>query len=213
MRERKILLVLLMMGIGSLLPGQQKSIVPDLSTCSDPLQWTLHNRELNYDRAVHLDAKPGDGVLWNNGLEFENGRIELEIRGKDLPGRSFVGVAFHGVNDSTFEAIYFRPFNFKSPERKGHSVQYISHPSFPWHRLRQEFPEKYENPVSPVPDPNEWFHATVVVNHPEVKVFVNHAKVPSLVIHQIGNQKNGWIGFWVGNNAEGSFRKLTVTPE
>jgi len=41
-----------------------------------------------------------------------------------------VGIAFHGSDNKTLDAIYFRPFNFQStdPVRKIHAVQYVSHP-------------------------------------------------------------------------------------
>ena len=63
--------------------------------------------------------------------------VITDIRGKDVMQQSFVGVAFHGVNNETLDAVYFRPFNFRSddPVRKVHAVQYISHPNYPWHRI------------------------------------------------------------------------------
>ncbi|MFQ5627557.1 MAG: hypothetical protein ACE5I1_02255 [bacterium] len=57
-----------------------------------------------------------------------------------------------------------------------HSVQYISHPDFPWHILRRDFPEKYENPVDPSPDPDAFFHAKIVIDKPKISVFVNDGK-------------------------------------
>ena len=69
-------------------------------------------------------------------------------------------MAFHGLNDTTFDAVYFRPFNFNNPARNGHSVQYISHPEFPWYKLRKE---QYENLINPVPEPNDWFHVLIIM--------------------------------------------------
>src|SRR6266487_177262 len=69
------------------------------------------------------------------------------------------------VNDSTtFDAIYFRPFNFFNPERNTHSVQYISMPDHPWQQLRQDFPGKYESKIYNPPNPDDWFHATIEIN-------------------------------------------------
>lgn len=191
--------------------AQQKDLIPDLSKIGDSSVWTLYNREASVnDDIVHLDGQPLDGLLWLKDSDFCNGKIELDIKGEDLQGRSFVGLAFHGLNDSTFDAIYFRPFNFENPDRNGHSVQYISHPLNTWRKLRTDFPEKYENPVSPVPDPDDWFHVTIIINYPEVKVFVNDSEEPSLVINQISQRKTGWIGFWVGHGSEGYFRNLEL---
>jgi len=208
---RSLVLILTLSGFST--AAQVKAQTPDLSKVNDSDVWTLHNRKLVEDEAVHLNGQPGDGLLLINDFNFKNGTIEVDIKGIDQRGMSFVGIAFHILNDSTFDAVYFRPFNFKSPERKGHSVQYISHPKNTWYSLREKHPEKYENPVSPAPDPTGWFHATVQVDFPEVKVFVNDAKEPSLVIEQLSNRKEGLLGFWVGNNSEGWFRNLKITSK
>jgi len=100
--------------------------------------------------------------------------------------------------------------NFESPDRNGHSVQYISHPKYTWHKLRSDFPEQYENPVAPVPNPNDWFHATIEIQDNYIKVYINNAQEPSLVVKQLSSVKGGWLGFWVGNNSEGQFKNLRV---
>ena len=191
---------------------QERAIEPDLSKVKDQKTWGVHNREVTYsDGVVHMDARPGDGVVWLKDVAFKNGRIELDIRGRDEAGRSFVGLAFHGTNENTYDAIYFRPFNFKNPERSNHSVQYVSHPEHTWNKLRESQPDKYESTVSPVPDPSEWFHAVIVIDHPVVKVFVNNDEKPSLTVTQLTTRNAGWIGFWTGNNSAGDFRNLKVT--
>ncbi len=200
--------------VAFLLVGHLKAqIISDLSNVNDTKVWTVHNRIVTYnesENSVSFNAQAEDGLLWLNEFEFENGVIELDIKGKDVRGRSFVGIAFHGLDAETFDGIYFRPFNFKSPERKGHSVQYISHPKHTWNFLRTNFPEKYENPVIPVPEPNEWFHAKVVIEFPSVKVYVNNSDIPSLEIEQVSDRKTGWIGFWAGNGSDGSYKNLVI---
>src|SRR5215218_8893947 len=104
---------------------------------------------------VRLDAKPGDGFAVVKGGALAEGTIELDVRGEDLQQQSFVGVAWAVQNDSTYESVYLRPFNFRTPDtaRAKRAVQYVSQPTWPWPRLRAESPGKYEQPVSPVPDP------------------------------------------------------------
>ena len=211
MKTIKLLFVIVSLSIGCSVNAQKNELAPDLSKIGDSGLWTLHNRELITDDVVHLDGKPGDGLLWLNESMFANGLIELDIKGKDERGKSFVGLAFHGLNDSIYDVIYFRPFNFESPDRNGHSVQYISHPEYTWHKLRKEHPEQYENPVIPVPDPADWFHVAIIVDYPDVKVFVDNSDEPSLTIKQLSSRKEGWIGFWVGHNSEGYFRNLKIT--
>ena len=175
--------------------------------------YTVVNRSLTDDgKVVHLSAAEGDGKVWFKGVDFSEGTIEVDIKGKDLPQQSFVGFAFHGVNDSTYEAIYFRPFNFRStdPVRKGHAVQYIASPQYEWPVLREKFPNKYEQPVSPVPDPNDWFHAKIVVGANKVEVFVNGNATPSLVVEPLVHRAGRMTGYWVGNGSDGDWKNLRV---
>jgi len=163
-------------------------------------------------RGLHLSESPGDGVAYLRGVELGNGTIEFDLKGKDVQGQSFVGVAFHGVDSSTYDAIYFRPFNFKAedPARRSHAVQYISHPTYTWQKLRAERPGIFEQPVNPAPDPNAWFHVRVVVASPKVSVFVGDAKEPCLVVTRLNDRTNGLVGLWVGNNSGGDFADLKI---
>jgi Domain of Unknown Function (DUF1080) len=210
MKLIKFLLAIIQLAFGLSIAAQQTELIPDLSRTNDRHLWTIHNREMKYDTAVYLNGKEGDGLLRLNGTGFGNGTIDLDIKGKDEMGMSFVGLAFHGLNDSTYDAIYFRPFNFENPERSNHSVQYIAQPVYTWNKLRDEHPGIYENKVAPVPKPSEWFHARIEVIYPVVTVFVNNSITPSLTIDQLSSRKNGWIGFWVGNNSEGQFKNLKI---
>ncbi|MDB4583072.1 hypothetical protein N9164_07965 [Draconibacterium sp.] len=189
--------------------------VPNFSKISDKTVWKTYNRSAfsvteNRETILRFDTRQGDGLAIYQDLEFENGDIELDIKGKNVPGRSFVGVAFHIQDEETFNAIYFRPFNFKNPERKGHSVQYISHPEFTWNKLRTDFPEQFENPVQPVPNPEDFFHAKIVVEWPNVQVFVENSKKPSLEVKMKSDFKKGKIGIWAGNGSDGAYKNLVV---
>ncbi len=165
-------------------------------------------------KGVRLNEQPGEGVAYLKGIEFSNGTIEFDVRGKDVQGQSFVGVAFHGLDSTTYDAIYLRPFNFRTedPARHSHAVQYISHPTYTWQKLRTERPGVFEQPVSPAPDPNAWFHVRVVVASPKVSVFVGDAKQPSLVVTQLSDRTKGLVGLWVGNGSGGDFADLKIIP-
>ena len=165
-------------------------------------------------KGVRLSENAGEGVAYLQGIEFANGTIEFDVRGKDIPQQSFVGVAFHGVDGTTYDAIYFRPFNFRAedPARRSHAVQYIAQPTYTWQKLRAEQPGGYERAVDPVPDPNAWFHVRVVVASPKVSVFVDDAKDPSLMVDQLSDRKKGLVGLWVGNTSGGDFANLRIVP-
>ena len=193
----------------------QESIHPDLT----PQAVRVHNRAattLGQGERVglHLDGRPGDGVAWIPDLVLGDGIIDVEIRGRDRPNQSFVGVAFRGLDDDTYEGVYLRPFNFRSedPARRAHSVQYISQPDHPWNRLREESPGRYEAALNPAPDPEGWVHLRVALEGRRVTVYVADADAPVLVVDALGGRAEGALGLWVGNNAEGDFAELTFTP-
>jgi hypothetical protein len=199
--------------------GQKRTSEPDLGVLADGKGLNASNRTISRltgenRSGVRLSEAQGEGPAYLPGIEFANGTIELDIKGKDVQGASFVGVAFHGVDGTTYDAIYFRPFNFKTEDqaRVLRAVQYISHPAHPWQKLRADHPGQYEKRVTPVPNPNDWFHARVVVASPKVSVFVDDAKEPCLTINQLSDRKKGLVGIWVGNNSGGDFANFKIEP-
>ena len=157
--------------------------------------------ELDGKRAVRLTAE-GDsangivGLALPVGSSFSTGTIEIDLKGKNVRQRSFLGVAFNVANERTFEAIYFRPFNFRAEEpMRSRSVQYVAWPVNTWEHLRKSAPGRFEKSVNPVPDPDSWFHARIEVTDSQVRVFVNEAKEPSLVTRRllIGGSTSGRV--------------------
>jgi len=165
-------------------------------------------------RGISLDARAGEGLAWWPDAVFGDCTIDVDLRGKDVQQQSFLGVAYHGVDDRTFDNVYFRPFNFRAtdPVRQSHSVQYEAHPGFTWDKLRADHPDQYERAIPSAPDPNGWFHARIVVAFPSLRVFVNGGATPVMDLKQLSDRKTGWIGVWAGNNSDGQFANLTVTP-
>jgi len=163
---------------------------------------------------VHVTEKAGPGVVWIEGSDFSEGTIEVDVRGRDVLQQSFVGVAFHRKDDNTYEAVYLRPFNFRAedPVRHQHAVQYVAIPDYDWPRLRKEFPEEFENPVDPSVVPTEWVPLRVVVKGQTVQVYVGAVKSPTLEVRKLGSLDRGLIGLWAGNNSDGDFANLRITP-
>ena len=163
---------------------------------------------------VHLSEKDGNGVVWVEGSDFAEGTIEVDVRGRDVLQRSFLGVAFHRKDDNTYEAVYLRPFNFRAedPARHQHAVQYISVPDYDWPRLRKEFPEEFENPVDKSVVPTDWVPLRVVVKGATVQIFVGGVKAPTLEVRKLGSLDRGAVGLWVGNSSDGDFANLRITP-
>jgi len=218
-RNFAALFVSCFLGAAALVAAFDAQDVYDLSKGASGAGWKLVNRGATAvvdgnRNAVRLDERPGNGIAWLEGSKFTEGAIEFDVRGKDIPQQSFVGIVFNGTDDATWDAVYFRPFNFKNPnpENAAHSVQYVSHPTFTWQKLRAERTGQFEKSVRPVPDPNGWFHARVVVTASKVSVYVDGAAEPCLEVEKLGNRGEGRVGLFVGNNSGGDFADLKIIP-
>jgi hypothetical protein len=179
---------------------------------ADPGKWATHNSRATFDEGIiHLiNTSDKIALLWLNNTNFKNGIVELDVKGKNVRGQSFVGVAFHGSDDETYDAIYFRPFNFRDPEKKDRAVQYINKPDNDWDVLREKHPGKYEHAVQPIPDPNEWFHVKIVIDFPGIRVYVNGSREPSLEVEKISKRGNGKLGLWI-DSEDGWFKNVVIT--
>lgn len=152
------------------------------------------------------------------GLEFDNGVIEVEVAGAPAPGagqgaRGFVGVAFRLQNDMrTYDAFYLRPTNGRAEdqERRNHAVQYISHPEWTWFRLRRESPSKYESYVDLMP--GVWTKIRVEVRGDRARLHVHDQEQPTLVVNDLktGASGKGSVALWLGPGTIAHFRNLTV---
>lgn len=162
---------------------------------------------------IQLSENKKEGIVWLPLKAFSNGTIEIEMRGKDVLQRSFIGIAFHGLNDSVYDAVYCRPFNFfaKDSVRRIHAIQYISHPGFTWEKLRNERNAIYEKQIIYPPDPNGWFTMKLVISNTIVKAFINDDELPSLIIQKLNTRHSGKIGLFTGDSSGGDFKKMKLS--
>ncbi len=213
MRNTKGLLVIAILCMTILSFGQQKV---NLATALQEQHIKAVNRTLSLFEdmpgAVEMNAAEGDGLAVLKQIAFETGTIELEILGENNPGRSFIGLAFNIQDEETFEAIYFRPFNFVATEqnRKDHMVQYVNHPEYTWYKLREERTMEFENEIPAPPDPDDWFKATIKVTEKNVEVYLDTSKEPVLKVERLSSNESEKIGLWVGNGSSGRFRNLVL---
>lgn len=196
----------------------QKSASFDIHQLFKNGQITIQNREAEIFQedkyqGIKLNKKEGEGLAWINDFDFSSGIIEFDLRGENVKQHSFVGIAFHGQDNETFDAIYLRPFQFKEtdPKLRRRGIQYISLPQFTWRKLREQFPEKYENEVTSSPDPDAWIKMRVVIDGLIISVFIDNGKEPVLVVNKLNSTKNGKIGFYAGDTSGGDFANLRVT--
>ena len=150
--------------------------------------------------------------------EFENGIIELELSGEPAPDageqvRGFVGVAFRLQDTEPFkyECFYIRPTNGRADNqvRRNHSTQYISHPDYPWYRLRRESPEMYESYADMVP--GEWIKMKIEVSGENAKLYLHGDDQPVLIVNdlKLGNS-SGKIALWLHSTTVAYYRNLSI---
>ena len=155
-----------------------------------------------------------------DGVEFTNGVIEAEIAGAPAAGaaegaRGFVGIAFRLHNDlRTYQdADYLRPTNGRADdqERQNHALQYVSHPDWPWFRLRKETPSRYESYADLLP--GEWTQIRIEVRGERARLYVQGQPQPALIVNDVksGAQGKGGVALWLGSGTVAHFRNLRLT--
>jgi hypothetical protein len=193
---------------------------PGLISLSDRLaggRLRIVNREataLDGGTGVRLTAAAGIGVLWIDGTDLSDGTIEADVCGRDVRSQSFIGIAFHRQNDETYEAVYLRPFNFRSAsaDRRQHAVQYVAMPGSDYARLRRDFSGEFEKPVEPSVDPAKWNRLRLVIRGGRVQVFVGTAATPALDVRALQAGRQGQVGLYVDNGSDGVFANLRIVP-
>jgi len=153
-------------------------------------------------------------------ITFSNGIIELEIAGEPAPGaiaqaRGFVGIAFrvNRTDISQYECFYMRPTNgrAKIQAQRNHSIQYISHPDYPWYRLREEAPEMYESYVDIVP--GNWTQMKIEVIGSTAKLYLHDSDQPNLIVNDLKHgESSGAIALWLHASTLAHYRNLVITP-
>ena len=161
-----------------------------------------------------------DTIAILKGSLFHNGTIEVWVAGAPIDAtaaaggaRGFVGIAFRVSNPSQYEAIYLRPTNGRADDqlRRNHSIQYISHPQYPWERLRAEAPGMYESYTDIVP--GKWIRCRIVVSGTHARLFLGSASQPSLVVNDLKHgDSSGSVALWIGPGTVAHFSDLQIIP-
>jgi hypothetical protein len=155
------------------------------------------------------------------GSDFANGVITAEIAGAPGAGaaagaRGFVGIAFRVQPDlTTYDAFYLRPTNGRATdqERRNHAAQYISHPDWPWNRLRSDTPSRYEAYVDLVPD--AWTPIRIEVSGYTARLYVHGVVQPTLIVNDVktGRNSHGGIALWINPGTVAHFRAVRVVAK
>ena len=219
----RVLLGAVVLGFGGAALAGAGEAIPLAPDAVKPLNVEVVAVEYRGKTALRLNEKPGvaveaDSLAVIPGLVFAGGTIEVEVAGAPRAdafegARGFVGLAFRLQEDpSRYECFYIRPKNGRAEDqlRRNHSTQYVSHPDYPWHRLRKESPGVYESYVDLAP--GEWTRLKVVVAGTEARLFVHDAEQPCLIVKDLKlGDSEGAIALWIGAGTEGHFANLRVT--
>ena len=215
MKKQEIILGALILICSSAFAQQQISLSDKLENNGIKVINRTASLYGDQQEAVEMNAQNGDGLAILEDVEFTEGIIEVELLGENNPGKSFIGIAFNIQDDHTYEAIYFRPFNFVASEqiRKDHMVQYIFHPKHTWKSLRDKRTGEFEDEIPTPPDPNKWFKVRLIIGAEQVEVYVNEISAPVLTIDRLSTSKSKKIGLWTGNGSSGRYRNLVLKTD
>ena len=171
-------------------------------------------------RVIEAETAAGeDRLAILEGSEMQDGTISGFVAGSRradaaAQARGFVGIAFRiDAAVESFEAVYLRPTNARANDqlRRNHSVQYISFPDHPWHRLRGETPGKYESYADMVP--GEWIPFPLEIDGAGARLFLNDASQPTLIVNDLRlTPRPGRVGLWIGPGTEAHFSAIDVEP-
>ena len=171
-------------------------------------------------RLVEGQGANNNGVALVNGVEFQDGTIDLDVAGLPAAGsneaaRGFVGVVFRSTpHAGAFDCFYIRPTNGRADDqlRRNHSTQYVSEPDFPWQKLRAEAPGVYESYADL--ETGAWTHVKIEVSGARARLFVNGAAQPALIVNDLKRgTTTGQVGLWIGPGTEAHFKDLRVTSK
>jgi len=174
-------------------------------------------------RAVHLMVSPDHAAPTDNmtailgGSDFANGTIEADVSGAPRAGasgdsRGFIGIALRvQPGGQRYENFYVRPTNGRADDqlRRNHSVQYTSEPEFPWPRLREETPGKYESYADL--EPGVWTALKIVVSGRRGEFYVNGASQPCLIADDLKlGDTHGGVALWAHSSTDAYFSRLII---
>jgi hypothetical protein len=152
-------------------------------------------------------------------IPFTNGTIEVDVAGEPAAGqaaggaRGFVGVAFRVQPDrKTYDCFYVRPTNGRAEdqERRNHSAQYISHPTYTWSKLRQETPSRYESYADM--QPATWMRLRIDVDGQKARLYLNNQPQPVLIVNDVktGDKGKGAVALWLEGSTIAHFADLRI---
>ena len=135
-------------------------------------QWILRGSKV----VTHLDQKSLQGSAFLKGVEFQNGVIEVDMAFEG--SRAFGGIVFRMKMSGDYEQFYIRPHKSRFPD----ALQYtpVTKGLSSW----QLYSGEGFTAVAEIPY-NTWIHVKLEVSGTQARVYLDNAKDPSLVVHDL----------------------------
>ena len=154
-------------------------------------------------KALHIAGREQTYVYLP--VDFGDGVIEVDIAGDTMSGIGFRG----RENGTRVEKPYFRP-QMANTERANMTVQYsvMGREDGHWRTLSDSSPGTYQAAANI--KKGEWFHAKLVIKGDTLKMYIDDAPEPVLVVDPLlDGESRGSIGVW---GWESYFANFKYTP-
>jgi hypothetical protein len=158
-------------------------------------KWILVNRaasivEYENQQAVRLDSRSGEGLAWVEGLRFSVGKLDLKIAATPQD----VGIAFHVLNETDFEAVSFHIGDEARDEGATQRVVIQRLSTCPDRNATHE--AQFDLPYG---QSGDWFKARITISKEVIAVFIDGGNLPALSVANSGRgEVYGSVGLWIG---------------
>jgi hypothetical protein len=97
-------------------------------------------------------------------------------------------------------------------ERLNRTMQYASFPDNEWSKLRTGSPGTYKSYTDLIP--GEWTHLKIEVNGVKMRLYVNGASQPMLLVNDLKfGDRSGAVALWIGVGTEAYFSNFRLKPK
>src|SRR5688500_14970283 len=216
--KRFLLLITICLLIITRIAGRQTVITPsvdqflsdewihvNLSRGIDRVETVNGARVFSMERTV--DDAYSANIAYLNNITLRNAIVECEVFSPVEKGQiSFIGFLFRAKDASQYECVYFRPFVSDTTGAIEY-VPVIHEGMVNWPDYRAAaYKAKATAPEQ------RWFHIMLEIIDAELKVYIDHATQPQMVINTLAlGTRDGKIGFWLGNSKKVYFKNLKIT--
>src|SRR5688572_1007447 len=103
MRKHTILLLAIALQLLSFLPARSQERKFDLQQLLKEKKLITHGQNVIPITDGEKKGVSQTGIVWLKDVNFSEGTIEVDLRGKDVFQKSFIGIVFHGIDTVTHD--------------------------------------------------------------------------------------------------------------